>query len=151
MTPEQAADTASFLITQPIERAGFYEDGSMAASVTYAVTEELEKQRMMRLGDKIERTIGRGEYEKCAWNGWTKISAMFLNSPPDRIGHLGNNVFQVAMTTYVGQPCPVMAPLVGRFFGKKGERVDEYGANLAAAALPGQGHSTLHNELQSLM
>ena len=76
---------------------------------------------------------------------------MFLNSPPDRIGYLGDNVFQVVLTTYLGQPCPVMAPIVGRFFGKKGERVDEYGANLAAAALPGQGHSTLHNELQSLM
>ena len=42
-SPEQVDDTSTFLITQPVERAGFYEDGSMAASVTHAVTEELEK------------------------------------------------------------------------------------------------------------
>ena len=44
-----------------------------------------------------------------------------------------------------------MAPLVGRFFGKKGKKLDEYGANLAAAPLPGQGHRALHNHLQSLI
>ena len=79
------------------------------------------------------------------------MSSMFLTSPPDRIGHLGDNVHQVAMTTYLGQPCPMVAPLVGRYFGKNGDVVDKYGANLASAALPGQGHSALHNELQSLV
>ena len=58
-SPEQMGDTASFLITQPVERVGFYEDGSMAASVTHAVTEELEKRRIVCLGEKIEATIER--------------------------------------------------------------------------------------------
>ena len=60
-------------------------------------------------------------------------------------------MFQVAMTTYLGQPCPIIAPLVGRYLGKKGATVDKYGVNLAAATLPGQGHSVLHNQLQSLL
>ena len=76
---------------------------------------------------------------------------MFLTSPPDRIGYLGDNVFQVIVATYLGQPCPMIAPLVGRFFGKKREQADKYGVNLAAAALTGQGHSILHNRLQSLV
>lgn len=40
---------------------------------------------------------------------------------------------------------------MGRYFGKKGQRLDKYGTNLAAAALPGQGHRTLHNQLQALL
>ena len=78
------------------------------------------------------------------------MSSMFLTSPSDRIGYLGDSIFQVAIASYLGQPCPMMAPLVGRFFGKKGEQVDKHGANLAAASLPGEGHSTLHNQLQAL-
>ena len=65
-SPEQVGDTASFLITQPVERVGFYEDGSMAASVTHAVTEELEKRRMVYLREKIEATIEREKYERWA-------------------------------------------------------------------------------------
>ena len=56
----------------------------------------------------------------------------------------------MAITTYLGLPCPVMAPLVGRFFGKNGNVLDEFGANLAAATLPGGGHRHLHNRLVSL-
>ena len=79
------------------------------------------------------------------------MSAVFLHSPPDQFGYIEDPVFQVAVATYLGQPCPLMQPLVGRFFGKKGKRLDKYGANLAAASLPGQGHSALHNQLQSLL
>ena len=42
-----------------------------------------------------------------------------------------------------------MAPGMGRFSGKKGQVFDKYGANHAAAALPGQGWRVLHNQLQS--
>ena len=150
-TPEQMGDTENYLINQPIERAGFCADGSVKRSVTNAVTEELEKQRSSSLGTKIQETLGRDDYEKWAWDGSTRMSSTFLSSPPDAIGYLGDNVFQVVLTTYLGQPCPMMAPLVGRFFGKSGEKVDKYGANLAAAALPGQGHSALHNQIQSLV
>ena len=55
------------------------------------------------------------------------------------------------MTTYLGHPCLITAQLVGRYRGKKGAKVDKYGANLAAAVLPGQGHSVLHNQLQTLL
>ena len=55
------------------------------------------------------------------------------------------------MTTYLGQPCPIMAPFVGRYFGKRATALDRYGANLSAASLPGQGSRVLHNTLQSLL
>ena len=41
--PEQVVDTSKHLLTQPIARAGFYGDGSLAKSVTCAITIELEK------------------------------------------------------------------------------------------------------------
>ena len=46
-------DTSKILIVQPVTRAGFYEDGSMAASITKAVTIELETQRSTRLGSVV--------------------------------------------------------------------------------------------------
>ena len=46
------------------------------------------------------------------------MSAAFLTSPPDAIGYLGDNVFQVSTATYLGQSCPIIAPVVGRFFGR---------------------------------
>ena len=72
-------------------------------------------------------------------------------SPPDHFGYIEDPTFQVATASYLGQACPLMAPVVGRYFGKKGQKLDKYGANLAAASLPGQGHKTLHNQLQSLL
>ena len=55
------------------------------------------------------------------------------------------------MTTYLGQPCPIITPLVVRHSGKKGTNVDTYRANLSAAAWPGQGHNVLHDQLHSLL
>jgi hypothetical protein len=43
-----------------------------------------------------------------------------------------------------------MAPVTGRYFGKHSEQLNWYGANLAAASLPGHGHRSLHNKLQSI-
>ena len=43
---------------------------------------------------------------------------------------------------------PVMALMVGRFFGKNGEKLDKFWANLGATLLPGQGHRVVHNLLQ---
>ena len=44
-----------------------------------------------------------------------------------------------------------MGPLVGRYFGKSGQRVDRYGMNLVAAPLPGQGWRTIHRTVQHLV
>jgi hypothetical protein len=57
-------DTSKHLLTQPVARAGFYEDGSMAKSMTSAITIELEKQRLMRMGSIVETSLGRDDYEK---------------------------------------------------------------------------------------
>jgi len=72
-------------------------------------------------------------------------------SPPDHVGYyMEGLVLQVALTTYPRQPCPLMAPAVGRIFGKKGNKLDKYNANLVAVPLPSQGHQALHNKLQSI-
>ena len=78
------------------------------------------------------------------------MSTVFIHSPPDQYGFIEDPIFQVASATYLSQPCPHMQPIVGRYFGKKGQQLDN-GANLAAASLPGQGHSALHNQLQSIL
>ena len=62
-----------------------------------------------------------------------------------------DTLFQVAMVTYLGQACPLIKPVVGRYFEKKGQVLDKYGSNMAAAALPGQGHSALHNKPQAIL
>jgi hypothetical protein len=58
--------------------------------------------------------------------------------------------FMMAFTTYLGQECPIMKPLEGRFFGKNGQRLNAYGTNLASATLPGQGFRRTHKSLQSI-
>jgi hypothetical protein len=57
------------------------------------------------------------------------------------------------MTTarYLGQPCQIIAHLVGRYFGKIRTKLDIYGANLASEPLPGLGHTALHNQLQHIV
>ena len=74
--------------------------------------------------------------------------AVFLHSPSDHLGYIEEHVFQVIMATYLGKPCPEIAPVACRCVGSKEARADKYRANLAAIALPGQGHIILHNKLQ---
>ena len=62
-------------------------------------------------------------------------------------------VFQVVITPYLKQLCPLMgiASVLGRLFGKNGTKLETYGVKFAVVALPGQGHSTLLNQLQSAL
>jgi hypothetical protein len=87
------------------------------------------------------------KYECWAWEAWTKMSATFLLSPLDQLGFMEDEVFQVGIATYLGQPCPLTALVTGCYFGKQGEKLDRFGANLAAASLPGHGQCSLHNPL----
>ena len=79
------------------------------------------------------------------------MSAVWLHSSPDHFGYIEDPALQVVMATYLGQPCPAITRVVGRFFGSKRARVDQYRANLTEAALLGQRHSVLHNKLQSMV
>ena len=60
-------------------------------------------------------------------------------------------IFQVGFTTYLGKAYPIITPLVGRYFGKNATCLYKFGADLASASLPGQGHCVLHNILQSIV
>jgi len=44
----------------------------------------------------------------------------YYHHPTILAKYLENPVFQAIIATYHEQPCPLMAPVVGRFFGKKG-------------------------------
>ena len=50
----------------------------MAKSVTSAITIELEKQRVMRMGTIVESSLGRDDYEKRAWDEYSDLSVTFL-------------------------------------------------------------------------
>ena len=63
---KQVIDTSKHPLAQPIVRAGFYEDSSMAKSVTSAITIELEKQSLMRMSSIVESSLGRDDYENLA-------------------------------------------------------------------------------------
>ena len=70
---------------------------------------------------------------------------------PHHFGYMEDPYYQIAMATYLGCWCPATAPVAGRQFRKQGIRLDRYGANLAAASLPGQGHRALHSKLQAIV
>ena len=81
----------------------------------------------------------------------TKFSSAWILSPPDHFGFIENNLFREVFATHLGQASPAIHSYVGGFFGKRGERVDKYGANLASGALPGNGFRLLHNTIQRLL
>ena len=93
---------------------------------------EIESAISTNLGKHITNTLTRKHYERWSWEGWTKIGASFVTSPPDGIGFIKDCEFRSIVATYLGQPDPNLASLVGRYFGKKGKQLDEYGANLAS-------------------
>ena len=53
VTHEQVLDQTSLLLKQDVKRAGFYADGTIAASIsiTMAITMELKRQREMHFGE----------------------------------------------------------------------------------------------------
>ena len=149
-TVDQLVDESSYLLNQEDKWAGFYPDGRHPKSVTNAVTVELERARSTALGRKVKEELPRNDFERWALEGWTKSSPIFLLSPIDEFGYMEDTEFTMSFTTYLGQECPVMKPLVGRFFGKKGQVLNKYGTNLASATLPGQGFRMTHRSLQSI-
>ena len=79
------------------------------------------------------------------------MSLVFLHLPPDHVGCIENDPFRMRFARYPGQAFPIIAPMVGRYFGRKGKRLDKYGMNLSADAKPGRGHQSLHDQLLHMM
>jgi hypothetical protein len=69
----------------------------------------------------------------------TSMSSVFLHSPPDHLGFMDNETIRMGIAKYLGLP-PIIAPLVGRFVGRKGTVVDEHGIKVASERLPGLGY-----------
>ncbi len=108
----------NLLLSQSVESARFYADGTHAPLVRNALTLEMETRWSRRLGERITAVLNHGKYERWAWEAWTKMSATFLLSPLDQLGYMEDEVFQVGIATYLSQPCPLMAPVMGRYFRK---------------------------------
>jgi hypothetical protein len=51
----------------------------------------------------------------------------FYTQHPDHVGYMENETLWMGFARYLGQPCPVMAPMVGRYFGQMGQQLDKYG------------------------
>ena len=137
-----------------MSRAGFYEDGSFVPSQSQKQSPmSWRKTGLSSLDLRYPAHLIEMIYECWSREAWSKMSAVFPHLPPDQYGYTRTRdpIFRVAIATYIGQPCPLtMQPVVGRFFGKKEQQLDKYGADLTAASLSGQqGHSVLHNQLQS--
>ena len=117
VTPEILSD-GGLLLTQATSSVGLYADGTRANSFTGAIMRELEGARSKALGVAMETDLDHGDYELWAWMAWTLMSSEFLHAPPESFGFLEDNIFQVGLVTYLEMPCPVMAPMVGRFLAK---------------------------------
>jgi hypothetical protein len=67
----------NLLLSQSVERAGFYADRTHAPLVTNALTLELETQLSRCLGKRIIAILSHGKYERWTWEAWTEMSANF--------------------------------------------------------------------------
>ena len=112
------------------------------------LTLEIEKCWSHHSGKRISATLDRSGYGRWAWEAWTTMSTNFLLPPLNLLGYIKDKVFQNGIFTYLEQFCPLMPRVLGCYFGKCGEQLDPYGANLAAAPLPGYSHCSLQNKLQ---
>ena len=108
-----ARDNRSLLINQPMANAGFYDDGSSPGSITNVITSEIESARSTALEQQITSALSRKNYERWSWEAWSKIGASFLISPPDAMGYIRDEEFMVILSTYLGQPDPIISPLAG--------------------------------------
>jgi len=119
--------------------------------VTRAITTEIKTARGKLLTKQIVATLPKEDFERQAYLNCDRMSYVSLHSQPDHVGYMENETLRMGFARYLGQPCPVIASMVGRYFGQRGQQIDKYGRNLAAASLPGQGHRALHNAIQHLM
>ena len=123
------------------------------ACYTKALNQWVRKARSDKLGKNIAESLGSEMYERWSFKACDRTSSVFLHSPPEIYGYMEDPVFQVS-----GSPCNISWTALTYYgfigwtiFQEKGTKLDEYGTNLAAAPLPGQGHCVLHNHLQSLI
>ena len=123
------------IINQPIVQYSFNHDGTVPKSTTCEMTIELEDLRLVRLEERMGMSLGRSDIERWAVSACTKFSSAWILSPPDHFGFIENSLSQEVFATHLGQASPAIHSYVGGFFGKRGERVDTYGANTSRKRL----------------
>ena len=74
-----------------------------------------------------------------------------LENVPDALGRLPDDAVIDTFNSTMGQKWPAAKPFIDGIFGKKGQRLDAHGHNLAAAPLPGAGFRVLHDDVKRLM
>ena len=129
---------------------GFYNDGTQPESVTNQLTMELESFRAKKAAGEAKK-MDKNDPTRWAFEGQKQGRAEWLYGPIDDIGYIPNDLYPSIWAQHLGVPDPAFAGFEDFYYGTKGEKVDAYGNNLAAAALPGKGFKRFHNDLQYLL
>jgi len=90
-------------------------------------------------------------YDRWVFECSDKFSQQVVLAAPNAMGHMGNEVFVLAITRYFGQQNYISRSMEGLYFGKKGDRVDAFASNLCCASLPGGGFRVLHDQVKTLI
>jgi len=111
-------DPDKCLALQEETRIGFNHDGTRPASVTHALTVQLETMEYQWWLKEV-RMLPTSRYDRWAFECSDVFSQQVMLAAPNAMGHLSNDKFVLAFTRYMGQSnC-----IVRLYFGKKCEQV----------------------------
>ncbi|EJK59095.1 hypothetical protein THAOC_20726 [Thalassiosira oceanica] len=95
-------DPAKCLALQDVTRIGFHHDGTRPASVTHALTQQVETMEH-RWWQREVRNMPTSRYDRWAFECCDKISQQVVLAAPNAMGHMNNEEFVLAITRYFGQ------------------------------------------------
>ena len=94
------------------------------------------------------RTLDPSDHRRLAWLNADKFSTTWVTAWPGEESALDNAEFDEVAARYFGTPSPACAARVGETIGRTSRRLDPYGAQLAAAPLPGDGFRLQHDQIK---
>ena len=112
-----------------------------------ALTKQREKSRFNQIDAQI-RALPHEDMRRLSWLSTDKNSTVWVSAWPTKESYLSNPEFGEVVSTYFGTPSPACRNLVGQRIGRTNQFLDQYGAKLCAARLPGDGWRTQHDVLK---
>ena len=143
-------DPEKCLALQGETRIGFHHNGTRPASVTHALTEQLETMEYEWWLKEV-RSLPTSRYDRWAFECCDVFSQQVMLAAPNAMGHLGNDEFVLVFTRYMGQKNYITRSMEGLYFGKKGFQVNANATTLCCASLPGGGFRVLHDKVKTLI
>ncbi|EJK51876.1 hypothetical protein THAOC_28910, partial [Thalassiosira oceanica] len=141
-------DPAKCLALQDVTRIGFHHDGTRPASVTHALTMQMETMEH-RWWQREIRKMPTSSYDRWAFECCDKFSQQVVLSAPNAMGHMNNEEFVLAITWYFGQQNFISRSMDGLYFGKNGDWVRPVPS--PTPSLPGGGFRVLHDQVKTLI